>query len=145
MSKLKTTCIDFEDTRKLCVLQENKRKYIGQNPEGKTVTAYTVDGCIKKSGETCDKLLLYDGDQAIFIEFKGNRIDKACSQILASMQYLKQDLQGYVLRSRIVATRGKVPAASTTNEKKLREFMKRHGRSKEIDLKIASKTLEEVL
>ena len=97
-----------EGRQKSFVSEENRRKHIGDNPNGSYCRRYRVDGHILKDadGKKCDFLLVNDaGKDAYFIELKGSEIDDAPKQIEAAIDALKDSLPGYFFFQRIICSK----------------------------------------
>lgn len=78
--------------KKLVVAEENGRRFVMENPSLRQVDEYRVDGClITDDRERCD--FMYEVDSpctlAIYVELKGKEIEKAISQLSATIGYLK--------------------------------------------------------
>lgn len=88
--------------------KRNKQYHKGQNVDRSYVTHYQIDGVVIKNGSRCDFLLINeDKKRAYLIELKGSDLVKAAEQLEATEKVLKNELQEYDMRYRIVANKCK--------------------------------------
>ena len=116
MSLILEECIEFNDERKICVAEENGKKYNLNNPFGFTLRKVKIDKCLDRHiGEKrCDYLMdCVDLKRVIFIELKGGDLNKAVVQIYSTIVYLKNEFINYRIDARIVGSRD-VPKFNNT-------------------------------
>lgn len=130
---------DIDDNRLLVVSSEERKTHKGINQSRRNIKRYAIDNDNIVSGERCDYLLLTESGHAYLIELKGNHVDKACSQVLATYFALENDLQGYTPHARIIPTRCTTHLINGTNYKKM---LKHFGKSA---IKVKNVLLEEDL
>lgn len=88
--------------------KRNKQYHKGQNVDRSYVTHYQIAGVVIKNGSRCDFLLINeDKKRAYLIELKGSDLVKAAEQLEATEKVLKNELQEYDMRYRIVANKCK--------------------------------------
>ena len=93
MSLILEECIEFNDERKICVAEENGKKYNLNNPFGFTLRKVKIDKCLDRHiGEKrCDYLMdCVDLKRVIFIELKGGDLNKAVVQIYSTNCIFKE-------------------------------------------------------
>lgn len=101
------------------------RKHIGLNPAHRCVTHYKIDGVIITTGSRCDFVLINESDKiAYLIELKGSKLSDAARQLEATENTLKNNLNQYALRYRIVSSRSKTQQIESADFKKYRERWK---------------------
>lgn len=131
MSLIKEKCIEFDEHRKICVAEENGKKYVLNNTSNLKIKKVKVDKCLEQNeGEKrCDYLMSIDVPkrQAIFIELKGSDLIKATFQIIETLEFLKEDFKGYQLDVRIVGSRDVPNMIQTPIYKKLASIIKPSG------------------
>ncbi len=102
-----------------------KTEFILINTKNKAVDRYNVDDCLlklKTREEKCDYLFLIKGDKtAYLIECKGADILKAVDQINSTLNIIKNDLNEYNFKAKIVSTKVYPPNMRTASYKNLRE------------------------
>lgn len=115
-------------THKKIVAEENGRKFIIENKTAKIVLKVEVDGCLKIEGEKCDYLFEIINqeniEQVIYLELKGKNIEKACSQLAATIQIFKDKHKDLKKNCYIVASR--VPKIDATLQNLKIEFLKKY-------------------
>lgn len=88
--------------------EENKKSVVFQNPNGREVICYCVDGGMVDDTtiEKCDGLFiaLEPLHKAVFIELKGSNIKKAISQIGSTVELYKKDLKDFRQHGRIICS-----------------------------------------
>lgn len=138
---LSKKCQKFCDRRSIIVIEENKRKFQGNNQYEKMFAQYRVDGCLIQRNKKCDFLLLNVNERiAYFIELKGKDILDATEQINCSIDILGSVLDGYVINARIVVSK-------TTPDIKSSQYIKLMNRIKKLKGTLLQRTnvLEENL
>ena len=107
---MKFTCQDFQENYrdctncsegKLVVAEENKRKYILQNPYQKKVCKVRIDGCVipSQSQRKCDYLMIVcesklaneQESDIYFIELKGRDLISAVEQLTQTIKYFQTE------------------------------------------------------
>lgn len=88
------------------VSTENRCTHIAENPNGKNVRQFKVDGEVFPSGgngpKRCDYLILDDSTRhAYYIELKGSDIRRAIQQVESSIAEINPSI-GYEIHSRII-------------------------------------------
>lgn len=88
-------CIVSSDDRKEIKCEENKKKYVLNNPNKNMVTVYQVDGGVIVEDKSvpantlkCDYMYCVENDSsptAILIELKGTDVNKALDQVSATL------------------------------------------------------------
>ncbi|MFZ4555350.1 MAG: hypothetical protein ACOYN8_03080 [Pseudanabaena sp.] len=105
---MKFNCQDFQENYrdctncsegKLVVAEENKRKYILQNPSKKKICKVRIDGCVipSQSQRKCDYLMIVCESKSVneqasdiyFIELKGRDLISAVEQLTQTIEYFK--------------------------------------------------------
>ena len=113
------------DRRLSIVCKQKGKKYELKNDYRELVCKVKVDKGIIRDGEKCDYLVLIcEKNIAVFVELKGNHVDKACSQVLSTIEYFEENLRNSnsVIYVRVVAQ--SVPKVEGSNEKKLKRKLK---------------------
>lgn len=101
------------------------REHRGLNPNQRQVTHYKIDGVIITTGPRCDFVLINESDKiAYLIELKGSKLSDAAHQLEATENTLKNALNPYALRYRIVSSRSKTQQIESADFKKYRERWK---------------------
>jgi hypothetical protein len=124
-------CREFSDARKVIVLEEEKSKYRAENPLGKKVTVYRIDGCILQEGDgkKCDYLLV-DDQTLHFIELKGRNLEDAIQQLMNTVHLLMPRLQAdYTAAYAKIVLKKTAPQAakaSTRQWEKLKKLMQQY-------------------
>jgi len=114
------------DRRKIVVVQEHKRKYVGSNQQGKLIHICIVDNCLITSGCRCDFLLVNSEEKrAYFIELKGRDLVHAIEQIDATINQYLMDLNGFSINARVVLTKVNTPDILSTQFIKLERRLKK--------------------
>jgi len=105
-----------QTTHKIITAEENRRKLTINNPSGKVVRKIKVDGCvIVDSGKRCDYMFEIDDFASqviywvIYLELKGCDIEKAYTQLVATIDRFIVEHRGIKKECHIVASR--VPKA----------------------------------
>lgn len=126
MSLIPDQCVEFCDTRKICKVEENNKRYILENKSGTSLKKIKVDGCIRQEiGEKrCDYLVeAIHLKRAFFIELKGGDLNRAILQIHSTIIYLKSEFLNFRLDARIVGRRDVPDLISTPGYKKLAKLI----------------------
>ncbi|MEY3302501.1 MAG: hypothetical protein ACK5RE_09175 [Pseudanabaena sp.] len=147
---MKFNCQDFQENYrdctncsegKLVVAEENKRKYILQNPSKKKVCKVRIDGCLvhSQNQRKCDYLMIvcesklanYQESDIYFIELKGRDLISAVEQITQTINYFqtqKYKIMGKVF-ARVVLSKVVNPKSIEVDSRviALRKLMKKLG------------------
>lgn len=110
----------------IVVVQENKSRFEVLNPKRLEVSKIEVDGClISDHREKCDWIISIDKpkNRVLFIELKGCDIDKAISQLTATLGHTREKYKGYVKECYAVTTR--IPKHGSSVRKKCIDFHKK--------------------
>lgn len=84
-------CISNRNDRK-CVVEENGKSAVFNNPEGAAFDLGTVDGClIADERERCDFFFRLE-HKIYLIELKGRDVGKAVSQICSTIDHLPNEI-----------------------------------------------------
>ena len=123
---LKTECLEFSDNRSLVKVEEKRSSILFENVSEKKVSLYNIDGCIIKSGQRCDKMLLIDDfSECHLIELKGRDVEHAMDQISATISTNKVFLSEFQqLNGWIISTKVSTPAIRSTKMQKLKKLLK---------------------
>ncbi|MEQ8971178.1 MAG: hypothetical protein RIE73_12380 [Coleofasciculus sp. C1-SOL-03] len=123
--------------------QENKRKYILNNPSGKQVCKVKIDDCVIKSQEQrkCDYLVIIcqsdedevedghisSGEDLFFVELKGKDLIGAVEQLTQTIEHFKSKITGKVF-ARVVLSKVPSPKSIEVNPGviKLRKLLKKY-------------------
>jgi hypothetical protein len=103
-----------QSTHKIITAEENKRKLTINNPSGKLIKKVKVDGCLEVgTGKRCDYLFEIEEpiSHVIYLELKGNNVERAYQQLIATIELFVNEHQGTKKECHIVASR--VPKAGT--------------------------------
>lgn len=151
---MKCSCQEFEEnypdcTRCSCgkhiIAEENRRKYILQNPSGKRICKIRVDNCVIKSQDQrkCDYLAIVcpsednaetesenqNGSDLYFIELKGKDLLGAIAQLTQTIEYFQSEFKitGKVF-ARAILSKVVVPKNIETDARvvKLRKLVKKY-------------------
>lgn len=99
-----------------------------KNVKNKIVDKYIVDDCLLinyQREEKCDYLFRINEDEIIYlVECKGSDVMKAVSQIESSLKILKDSVEEYIIKGRIVSTKVYSPDIRDRNYTRLREKLK---------------------
>ncbi len=113
-------CEKYTDRRRKISVEEKKKQYILNNPQGDEVCLIKVDDCLIKEGTKCDYLVLNcDQKIAYFIELKGCDFLKAVEQINRSIDLLSKQISEYKINVRIVISKIHAPDLKSNQYKKL--------------------------
>jgi hypothetical protein len=120
LSKLKSQCADRQ---KIIVCKENGKKYTANNIDMQLVRKLRLLEIINQM--QCDYVVLNDEKKtAYFIELKGHHVEEAIKQVFASKQRYLQELTGYTINLRIVASR---VTLGFQNQPALKKFYAQNG------------------
>jgi hypothetical protein len=122
--------LDCVDSRKSIVLKDrgSPSTYKALNPNMLSVAQYQIDGKVITQGARCDKALHVEINKCvIFVELKGSNLLKAVDQITQTIQKLKKDLPGQVVKGRIVTTRTPSPDLRSSTYMKLDRVLRSLG------------------
>ncbi|PZU92616.1 MAG: hypothetical protein DCE90_17765 [Pseudanabaena sp.] len=145
---MKFTCQHFQENYRECtkcsdVAEENKRKYILQNPSRKKVCKVRIDGCVitSQSQRKCDYLMIVCEDEAsnqaesvdlYFVELKGRDLMSAVEQLTETIKYFQANNYRFFGKvfARVVVSHVSRPTASIDTDprvKSLRNLLKKLG------------------
>ncbi len=122
MNLVPAKCLEHNDKRKICVAEENGKKYRLDNNSGVTIKKVKVDKCLpqKVNEKRCDFLIEAEELRRVFfIELKGADLNKAVNQIHSSILYLKNEFKNYKIDARIVGSKDVPDIKITANYRKL--------------------------
>ncbi len=106
MNRLRESCREYSEVRKIAVVKEEGKKYSLFNNSGFIIDKYRIDGCIAQAEgkRRCDYLFLtsQQPQTAYFIELKGGDTVGAVEQIRDTIEYLKPELKNFVFKARTV-------------------------------------------
>ncbi len=129
---------ELKSTKTAIPARGKNTKFTLLNGNKKVVDKYIVDDCLLKlrtQDEKCDYLFNIRTEKiAYFIECKGSDILKAVDQINSTIDILKENFFGYILKGRIISTRVYSPDLRTVSYRKLREKLNGHLVTKNISL-----------
>lgn len=122
MNLVPEECVEHNDRRKICVAEENGKKYQLNNKSGITIKKVKVDKCLeqKVNEKRCDFLIeAKELKRVFFIELKGADLNKAVTQIHSSIVYLKSEFKNYKIDARIVGSKDVPDIKITANYRNL--------------------------
>jgi len=110
MSLILKECIEFDEVRKICVAEENGKKFEIINKSQFQIRKIKVDFCLNQLGnqKRCDYLMSIDKSNkpiVFFIELKGGDLIKAVKQLNDSIFFLKSEFHHYIVNARIIGSR----------------------------------------
>jgi len=110
MSLILEKCIEFNKVRKICIAEENGKKFELINKSQFQIRKVKVDFCLNqlRNEKRCDYLMSIDKINkpvVFFIELKGGDLIKAVKQINDSIIYLKPEFNNYVINARMIGSR----------------------------------------
>ena len=127
-----TSNIEFSDHRKIVALADKKHpnvKYKANNPNGRLVCVFAVDGGLIADNESkCDKLMVAENMDAsqypdfYFVELKGNDVETAIRQLSRSIDILMCQIDYRSVNCRLVMSR--CPDIKSSNGIKLERKLK---------------------
>ena len=102
---LQKSIISGLDSRKIFVLEEKNKKWIGKNVNKKIGFTFQIDKDFMKNVETkkCDKGLFLENGDVYLVELKGVDFNTACKQLIVTLDYCKENLGEYNYFCRVVA------------------------------------------
>lgn len=102
---LQNSIIAGPDSRKLFVLEEKGKKWIGKNIAQKIGFTFQIDKDLMSDIESkkCDKGLFLENNDVYLVELKGVDFNTACKQLLVTLDFCKQNLGSYNYFCRVVA------------------------------------------
>ena len=130
LSEHTCTCnkCELKSNNKVLIAKGAKTEYRIINENERLIDKYVVDDCLlrtKQKDEKCDYLVLINEiKEAYFVECKGSDVLKAVNQLDSSINILRNNLPGYVLKGRIISTRVYSPDLRMQAYKRLREKLK---------------------
>ncbi|MDQ2862531.1 MAG: hypothetical protein M3R50_02570, partial [Bacteroidota bacterium] len=124
MSLILKKCIEFNEGRKICIAEENGKKFELINNSKFQVRKVKVDLCLSqlRHEKRCDYLLSLDkinNPIVFFIELKGGDLIKAVKQLNDSIIYLKAEFNHYIINARIIWSRDVPQIISNPDYRKL--------------------------
>lgn len=124
MSLIQSKCVQFEDDRKICVAEENGKKFELKNNSGLIIKKIKVNFWLAQevNEKRCDFLMSIDRINkpvVFFIELKGGDLVEAVKQLLDSVIFLKEEFRNYVINARIIGSRDVPGFVNTPAYKKL--------------------------
>lgn len=125
--------------RKILSTQEEGKRYTLNITGGKESVLYQVDGCIIKSGDKCDKLVLVKKSNKpeewaeIFVELKGTGVSHALTQLIATIKNpMFRHSTNTTKRACVVAISYPANKSNPNFEKKVIEIEKLHFKLKKL-------------
>jgi hypothetical protein len=123
------TLCSQEVTHRRILFEENKRKFIGYNPDEKPVIRVVIDGCLMTTGIRCDFLLVEkEKHLGCFIELKGSDIDHALDQLQTTINQIDSPSGTFISKkfSKRFAfvVSSQVPQTTTGIQNKMKNFAK---------------------
>ena len=123
-------CTEENDNAKITIIdrgsKNNKSKVVLENPDRKKLQIIQIEDCVIPEGTEggrCDKLIVVvPDDRLIFIELKGNDVEKAIKQLIDSINYLKEkcsDVKNKKSICIISCTRCPLSSTDVQNKKKI--------------------------
>lgn len=112
----------------IIVVTENRSRFEILNPTRREISKIQVDGClIDAKLEKCDWLIAVEKPEkkAFYIELKGCDIDKAISQLKATIEHTKARFKGF--KRECYAVTSRVPKHGSTTRKRCLDFHKETG------------------
>ena len=147
MSKILSSCIEFEEQRKICVAKESGKKYELVNQSKYIIRKIKVDNCLTgiMGEKRCDYLMNTNNEhfkRVYFIELKGGKLLDACEQIFETIVLLKEEFPGFRMEARIVGGKD-VPNMKSDPKYKIlaREIVKAEGSIKISTTKFYSESI----
>ncbi|MCI8984426.1 MAG: hypothetical protein HFI60_00535 [Lachnospiraceae bacterium] len=124
-------CLKSCDTRRIIVVEENKKRYALQN-SGDVIAVYRVDGQMIASADRvkCDNMIVdVTSLLAVLVELKGTNLRHALSQIENTYNNVSLMLKRYRLYGRIVTSaRTNVPNLKTDPQyMRIQKAFMKHG------------------
>ncbi|WP_271254159.1 hypothetical protein [Pseudanabaena sp. Chao 1811] len=140
---MKLNCQEFQENYRDCtecaegkrlVVEENKRKYILQNPSKKKVCKIRIDDCVisSQTRRKCDYLMIVcELEYMYFIELKGKDLISAVEQLTETVKYFQSEcheIKGRVF-ARAVLSKVPMPKSIESDSRvvALRKLLKKLG------------------
>jgi len=140
---MKLNCQEFQENYRDCtecaegkriVAEENKRKYILQNPSKRKVCKIRIDGCVisSQTKRKCDYLMIVcELEYMYFIELKGKDLISAIEQLTETVKYFQaecREIKGKVF-ARVVLSKVPMPKSIESDSRvvALRKLLKKLG------------------
>lgn len=116
MNKLPQKCVEIKKD-KIILVSEKGRKFQLNNISRHRIKVVEIDGCVileKDNQKACDYAMIIEAiSEGLFIELKGRNIKHACSQLLLTIKYFKEqkfrEITAISLFAVIVSSKSKVP------------------------------------
>lgn len=112
-------------TDKTIVVEERGKRFIVANLLRKTISKTQVDGCLfDETHEKCDWIISYENGKvkvALFIELKGTDLNKAYSQLLATLDLTRAFFLAHTKSFYIICAR--VPKAGPKTQVLKKKFL----------------------
>ncbi len=91
---LSKSLIEFPDNRKIFVLEEKNKKWIGKNLDRKLGVTFQIDNNLMRSVESkkCDKGLFLETKEVYLVELKGVDFNTACKQLTVTLDFFMNNL-----------------------------------------------------
>ena len=116
----------WNDNRSNFSFSENNKTYNAVNASKKIGLGLQIDGKLyATSTKKCDNGLLLEDGRFFLIELKGTDTNKACEQLITTLELIKDDYADYCFDyyGRIVAKKG-VPQTNTSRQRAEKAFGK---------------------
>ena len=120
VNELFQRCSDVSYNR-IVVVEEKGKKFLINNPDGQIIIKVKVDGCVvTDSSERCDYIFEIGKpvQLAFFVELKGAKIKKACSQLYTTLSRFNDRYSSVKKEAYIVASNTKISRPEIAKEKK---------------------------
>lgn len=142
---LQKSIISGPDSRKLFVLEEKGKKWIGKNINKKKGFTIQIDKDFMKDVETkkCDKGLFLENGDVYLVELKGVDFNTACKQLIVTLDYCKENLGEYNYFCRVVGKEIPKKELYSTSYRSLKSMLPKDKVKKYFDVK--SNVLEEIV
>jgi hypothetical protein len=126
-------CTDCSEGKRI-VAEENKRKYILQNPSKKKVCKIRIDGCVisSQTKRKCDYLIIVcELEYMYFIELKGKDLISAVEQLTETVKHFQSEcneVKGKIF-ARVVLSKVPMPKSIEADSRvvALRKLLKKLG------------------
>lgn len=140
-------CREYED-RIVSVAScssEKKTRYELKNTSKCKITKIDIDCLFSNSvKEKCDYAFIVYGKECItinFIELKDSKLTKAASQIISTVHMCNLRVNNQIVNARIVLTQTHRPDIISSQMRKLKDIIRKHGGNVEYKSKILSETI----
>ena len=123
-----SNCEIFSDNRRIAVVKENKRKFVGQNSKNHLLSLLQVDECLIKGDKIkCDFLLLNcEIKTAYFIELKGLNFLHGIEQLISSINILSSRITEFTINARIIPSKIYPPNLRDSRTIRLEKLVKKY-------------------